>query len=86
LPRADKNAPLARPAAPRKLSIRAAPWAEVIIDGRSRGRTPYLKELTLKPGRHVLELRNPGFPAHRETVDIVSGQTLERRVRLGRPR
>ncbi len=86
LPRAEKNAPLARPAAPGKLSIRAAPWAEVIIDGRSRGRTPYLKELTLKPGRHVLELRNPGFPAHRETVDIVSGQTLERRVRLGRPR
>ncbi len=75
--------PVAAPSAPGTLAIASAPWAEVYVDGKQRGRTPYLKEVSLKPGRHTLELRNPGLPPHKESITIVSGERLVRRVRLG---
>ncbi|MCB9539815.1 MAG: PEGA domain-containing protein [Myxococcales bacterium] len=85
--KAEPPPPAAAATAPGTLAIAAAPWADVYVDGKHRGRTPYLKQLTLPPGAHALELRNPGFPPHKETVTVKSGETVTRRVRLGsRPR
>jgi serine/threonine-protein kinase len=67
---------------PGTLAIHTWPWADVWIDGRKRGTTPYLKTLELPPGTHRLELRNPGFVTWSGTVEIQPGRTLERRIRL----
>lgn len=67
---------------PGTLAIHTWPWADVWIDGRKRGTTPYLKTLELPPGAHRLELRNPGFVTWSGTIEIQPGRTLERRIRL----
>ncbi|MCK6570346.1 protein kinase [Myxococcota bacterium] len=72
----------AEPPAPGHLRLVTQPWAEVEVDGVPRGRTPYLKELELSPGRHRIVLRNPGFPPREELVEIGPAQTLVRRINL----
>ncbi len=70
------------------LRLVTQPWADVEIDGKRVGRTPYLPDAELTPGPHRLVLRNPGLPVHEETIRIEAGQTLQRRVNLmsaGRP-
>ncbi len=42
------------------LSVAVLPFAEVTIDGRAAGTTP-LRHLPLRPGTHVVELRNEGL-------------------------
>ncbi len=67
------------------LSVNVHPWAEVVIDGRSWGTTPIIRR-ALRPGRHVLVLRNPargveqrrvvnirGGEESRVSVDLVNG-------------
>ena len=39
------------------LAVDVRPWAEVWVDGKQRGHTPL--QLSLQPGQHVIELRNP---------------------------
>jgi hypothetical protein len=65
------SAPVAAPAAdaPATLSVAIAPWCDLAVDGKPRGRTP--QTLTLPPGQHHLECKNP-----------VSGQTLQRDLEL----
>ncbi|MFZ4738295.1 MAG: PEGA domain-containing protein [Bradymonadia bacterium] len=75
------------PAAPTSavLEVVTFPWAEVYVDGKHLGRTPYLKRLELPPGKRKLRLVNPGLrpdQAHEETVDLGEGKTTQRRVRL----
>jgi type II secretory pathway predicted ATPase ExeA len=63
-------APLApRPAGP-LLSVNAAPWAEIQVDGRVVGETP-LGELAVAPGPHVVSARLP------------DGRVINRRVEAG---
>ncbi len=85
-PEPKRRPPLDRPTTPGKLAIATAPWADVYVDGKKKGRTPYLRELSLPAGTYRLELRNPGFPPHQETLVVKSGETVKRRVRLGRSR
>jgi hypothetical protein len=68
--------------APGHLRLLTQPWAEVEVDGVHRGRTPYLKDIELTPGRHRITLRNPGFPPREEVVEISPAQTLVRRIHL----
>jgi serine/threonine-protein kinase len=75
------------PAAPTSavLEVVTFPWAEVYVDGKHLGRTPYLKRLELPPGKRKLRLVNPGLrpdQAHEETVELGEGKTTQRRVRL----
>jgi serine/threonine-protein kinase len=59
---------------PGKLEVIVTPWAEVIVDGKSRGQTP--KTLALPPGKHKVTLRNPGLGKNVTiTVTIKSGIT-----------
>ena len=46
------------------------PWGEVYVDGKLQGVSPPLRALDLKPGRHVIEIRNTSFPAYTEVVDL----------------
>jgi serine/threonine-protein kinase len=75
------------PAAPASavLEVVTFPWAEVYVDGKHLGRTPYLKRLELPAGKRKLRLVNPGLrpdQAHEETVELGEGKTTQRRVRL----
>ncbi|MFN3199382.1 MAG: protein kinase domain-containing protein [Bradymonadia bacterium] len=69
-------------AVPGTLALFTSPWANVYVDGKHKGRTPYLKQLKLGAGNHTLELRNPGKGTYTETIRIKAGSTLTRRVRL----
>ena len=52
------------------------PWAEVWIDGKSMGLTPPIKQLTLTPGPHRIELRNGDVGAHVVQMDVQPGKTF----------
>jgi serine/threonine-protein kinase len=64
------NAASAKPQA--RLSLAVSPWGEVFVDGRKRGVSPPLAELSLPPGRHTIEIRNTTFPPHTETIDVLA--------------
>jgi hypothetical protein len=67
-PAAAKPAAVAKPAG--LVTFAVTPWGEIHVDGRLRGIAPPLQELRVSPGRHAIEIRNPTFPAHRETIDV----------------
>ncbi|MFZ5444107.1 MAG: PEGA domain-containing protein, partial [Myxococcota bacterium] len=57
----DAGPPLAAapsPARPALVSIDAAPWGQVTLDGKPRGDTPVV-ELKVPPGEHTLRVTNP---------------------------
>jgi hypothetical protein len=51
------------------------PWGEVLVDGKSRGISPPLKELSLAAGRHRIEIRNPGFAGYAGDVVVEAGRS-----------
>jgi serine/threonine protein kinase len=55
-------------------------WAEIVIDGKSRGRVPPINELELPAGRHELLLINPAVKPYRASIVITAGEMLEHRV------
>ena len=58
-----------------RISINAAPWAEVDIDGKPAGETP-LANLSLPIGTHEVTFRHPQFGVKKQTVVIkVDGMT-----------
>lgn len=60
------------PAGPGSLQVLSRPaGAEVIVDGRSVGRTPMSVEMS--PGRHEVRLALPGFNPWQTTVDVKPG-------------
>jgi non-specific serine/threonine protein kinase len=69
-------APSATPA-PRTGRIRFSiqPWGEIIVDGKTRGASPPMKELSLPEGRQRIEVRNGSFPGYVGEVDIRAGST-----------
>jgi serine/threonine protein kinase len=58
-----------------KLSIK--PWGEVYVNGESRGVSPPLKALTLKPGDYKIEIRNGDYPARNLTIKLKSGEVFK---------
>ncbi len=52
--------------------LRVWPWAHVRVDGKEVGLTPPVMRMHLKPGIHVVELRNPGFKSVRYPVNTAS--------------
>jgi tetratricopeptide (TPR) repeat protein len=53
------------------------PDAEVLVDGKSRGRTPLGTELSVAPGTHRVELRRPGYVTEVQTVTVAEGADTE---------
>ncbi len=71
-------------AAPARLSVHVSPWADIEVDGKvvARGKMDFALELPSGP--HQLALKNPYFQPYLEAVELASGQTLEKRVKLVR--
>ena len=61
------------PAASVVVRVHVQPWGEVVVDGRARGISPPLSELTLSPGRHRVTIRNPAAPDYHTTVNVSAG-------------
>jgi serine/threonine-protein kinase len=53
-----------------QLLVFADPWAEVYVDGQWAETTPFARPLRLRPGRHLVELRNPHYQPVRQLMDI----------------
>ncbi|QSQ25511.1 protein kinase [Pyxidicoccus parkwayensis] len=64
------------------LRVVTRPWAEVFVDGESRGYTPRVREVRLTPGAHRLRFDNPLCDALEEDVHVAAGETLSRELTL----
>ncbi|NOJ92988.1 serine/threonine protein kinase [Corallococcus coralloides] len=64
------------------LTVVTRPWAEVFVDGQSRGYTPRLRELRLSPGAHRLRFANPLCEPVEEVLEVEAGAALSREVSL----
>ena len=87
---ASRAAPARGEAAPRAaaltdgvVQLAVSPWAEVLVDGRVRGVTPPLTELEISPGRHVIELRNPGAEPVVRRIEVRAGEKVRIQHRFG---
>lgn len=76
----EKGAPAADPKAPTadtgtvRLAVTNG-WANVFVNGEQRGTVPPLTTLTLPPGKHTIELRNPSAPPVVRSVDVQAGKS-----------
>lgn len=60
------------------LTVRSrVPGAEVLIDGKSAGKTPLSTSLAIPAGHHGIELRRPGYTSAKQDIDLVEGATGE---------
>jgi hypothetical protein len=58
------------------LSVRSlTQGADVLVDGKREGRTPLTTSITLPAGRHVVELKRPGYVGGRREIDLGAGAT-----------
>ncbi|MHA7630674.1 serine/threonine-protein kinase [Corallococcus sp. M7] len=64
------------------LTVTTRPWAEVFVDGQSRGYTPRLRELRLSPGSHRLRFANPLCEPVEEVLEVTAGTAVSREVAL----
>ena len=55
-------------------------WAQVLIDGISKGRTPLL--LDLPAGRYVVKVERPGFKGQTREIRVASGKAAVVRIDL----
>jgi len=85
-PAAAEKRPQAPSAATARLELAVLPWGEVLVDGKSRGVSPPLRELEIAPGPHTVELRNSTFPSHVEKIEVKAGAEVRIRHRFGKKR
>jgi serine/threonine-protein kinase len=57
------------------------PWAEVFVDGKTRGTTP-LRKLELPPGSHTIRLVHPSFKPLQRRVTVRAGETTPLEIDL----
>jgi hypothetical protein len=69
-PAAESAAPVPRTG---KIRLSIRPWGEVVVDGKSRGVSPPLKELSIAEGRHRIQIRNGDFAGYDSELDIKAG-------------
>nr|WP_217442111.1 serine/threonine-protein kinase [Myxococcus sp. CA039A] len=70
------------PARPAVLKVTARPWAEVFVNGESRGYTPRVRELSLPAGTYQLRFVNSLCDEVSLEVTLASGETVTRDVVL----
>lgn len=59
--------------------------ASVYVDDAFRGTARDARLLSLRPGRHTVELVRPGFAVERREVEVVKGERVDLMVELQRP-
>lgn len=62
------------------------PAGEIFVDGVLKGNTPPLKSLELKPGPHLIEVRNTTFPPLRVDINLASKEETTLTHTFERPR
>ncbi|MEN4917278.1 hypothetical protein ABE485_01315 [Achromobacter spanius] len=62
--------------APVTVRVAVRPWGEVLVNGRSRGISPPLRELSLAPGRYQVTVRNATAGDHRMTLTVAPGRPV----------
>jgi serine/threonine-protein kinase len=62
--------------------VTTRPWAEVFVEGQSRGYTPRVRELSLPAGTHRLRFVNPLCDAVELDVTLAPGESVAREVVL----
>jgi serine/threonine-protein kinase len=68
---------IGRPSTPMgKLTARTTPYAEVFLNGKKLGATPFA-DVDLAPGVYTLTFKNPGLPAVTKKVTITAGKTTK---------
>jgi serine/threonine-protein kinase len=72
---AAKTAAKPAPPAPGQVMLAIAPWGEVLVNGESRGVSPPLTEMRLRPGTYAIEIRNGDFPPMKASIEVKAGQT-----------
>jgi serine/threonine-protein kinase len=70
------------PVRPATLKLTVRPWAEVFVDGQSRGYTPRVREVSLSPGEHRLRFVNPLCDPVEMVLQVAAGETVTREVTL----
>ncbi|NTX35237.1 protein kinase [Myxococcus sp. CA033] len=70
------------PARPAVLKVTARPWAEVFVNGESRGYTPRVRELSLPAGTYQLRFVNSLCDEVNVEVTLAPGETVTRDVVL----
>lgn len=70
------------PTRPAVLKVTARPWAEVFVNGESRGYTPRVRELSLPAGTYQLRFVNPLCDEVEQVVTLAPGETVARDVVL----
>ena len=73
---------VATPPAPATLRLTIVPWGEVFVDGKSRGVSPPLRQVSVSPGKHLVVVQNTSLPPHTEQVDLKPGEQLTIRHRF----
>jgi hypothetical protein len=66
-----------------RLSINAAPWAEVWLDGKEMGTTP-LGNLSVPIGMHEIVWKHPQFGERRQTVKVTAQTPVRASMDFGR--
>ncbi|WP_407667087.1 serine/threonine-protein kinase [Myxococcus guangdongensis] len=82
VPPASADSSAAAPASPGVLKLTARPWAEVFVNGESRGYTPRVRELSLPSGTHHLRFANSLCDEVEMQVSLAPGETVTRDVVL----
>ena len=60
--------------------ITTSKTASVYVDGGLAGKTGKLKNFSLKPGKHRIEVREADGRTYSERVQVIRGKTVELRV------
>jgi serine/threonine protein kinase len=77
VPKRLKTPVASAPPPPRTGKVRFSikPWGEIMVDGKRRGVSPPIKELSIPEGRHRIEIRNGTLPSYKSELDIKAGST-----------
>jgi hypothetical protein len=62
------------PVRPAVIHFAVKPRGDVYLDGAAKGRTPPLDRLEVQAGRHVVVVRNAGYPPLQLTLNLEAGQ------------
>ncbi len=82
VPAAPTPAPVPTPPpATGRLQILARPWAEVAVDGRRVGTTPF-RPIELPAGEHTVVFSHPDYKSFQRKITVAAGQTTRLEIDL----
>lgn len=78
----ERPADTGTPPASATLRLTIIPWGEVFVDGKSRGVSPPMRQISVSPGKHLIVVQNTSLPPHTEQVDLKPGEQFTIRHRF----